>query len=895
VKLATRIQILALGSLLLAAVAPTPAQEVTGTLGQANATTTINGKQIPPPPPKFGGVITETYKTSTPWWPPRVVPPKGAPNVLLIMTDDQGYGVPGTFGGVIPTPSLDRIAKSGLRYIQFHSTALCSPTRAALITGRNHHSVGFGVIGELATGYPGYDSVIGPESATIGEILKENGYATSWFGKDHNTPGFTYSTTAGPFDQWPIGMGFQYFYGFLGGETDQWTPYLFRNTEMVTPWVGHPGYNLITDMADDAIRYLRDLNAAAPDKPFFLYYVPGGSHSPHQPKQEWIDKFHGKFDMGWEKMREQIFENQKKLGVIPPNTMLTPWPDGQAEYGGAKLPKWDSLNAAEKKMYAREAEVYAAYTAYTDYEIGRVISEVEKMGKLDNTLIIYIDGDNGTSAEGSLYGTFNQLTAYNGILNQPEVKPVLAYNALHYNDWGSNKTYPHMSVAWTWAFDTPFKWAKQVASHFGGTRQGLAISWPGHIKDPGGIRTQFHHVIDIVPTILEAAGIQAPDVVKGIPQKPIEGVSMLYTFDSANANAPSKRDTQYFEMVGNRAIYHDGWVAATTPPSPPWELGTGTMPPLDQYKWELYNIAEDYSEFNDLAASNPDKLKEMQALFLTEAGKYQVFPLDNTGFIRLLAPKPSATAGVTDFTYTGVNPGIPVGNAPSILNKDYTITANITVPDGGAEGVIATMGGRFGGYALMLSPSASWLLGSKPFKYIGLGLLIFGLLLLLIGTAGRWRRRFGYAFLLVAAIGLVLAFATDIFHIGRGRPVFVYNFLDLERFRWEGLSSLDAGKHTIVFDFKYDGPGPAKGGTGVLSVDGKEVARKTIEHTIPLLMSIDETFDIGLDTRSPVDFSYEVPFAFTGTIDKLNYKLGPSQLSAEDQKKADAAMAAVNN
>jgi len=871
------------------------AQVVTGTLGQADATTTINGKQIPPPPPKFGGVISETYKTSTPWWPPRVVPPKGAPNVLLIMTDDQGYGVPGTFGGVIPTPSLDRIAKSGLRYIQFHSTALCSPTRAALITGRNHHSVGFGVIGELATGYPGYDSVIGPESATVGEILKENGYATSWFGKDHNTPGFTYSTTAGPFDQWPIGMGFQYFYGFLGGETDQWTPYLFRNTEMVTPWVGHPGYNLITDMADDAIRYLRDLNAAAPDKPFFLYYVPGGSHSPHQPTQEWIDKFHGKFDMGWEKMREQIFENQKKLAVIPPNTMLTPWPDGQAEYGGAKLPKWDSLSETEKKMYAREAEVYAAYTAYTDYEIGRVISEVEKMGKLDNTLIIYIDGDNGTSAEGSLYGTFNQLTAYNGILNEPEVKPVRAMNLLHYNDWGSDKTYPHMSVAWTWAFDTPFKWAKQVASHFGGTRQGLAISWPGHIKDPGGIRTQFHHVIDIVPTILEAAGIQAPDVVKGIPQKPIEGVSMLYTFDSANANAPSKRDTQYFEMVGNRAIYHDGWVAATTPPSPPWELGTGTMPPLDQYKWELYNIAEDFSEYNDLAAKNPDKLKELQALFLKEAGKYQVLPLDNTGFIRLLAPKPSATAGVTDFTYTGVNPGIPVGNAPSILNKDYTITANITVPDGGAEGVIATMGGRFGGYALMLSPSASWLLSSQPFKYIGLGLLIFGLLLLLIGTAGKWRRRFGYAFLLVAAIGLVLAFATDIFHIGRGRPVFVYNFLDLERFRWEGLSSLDAGKHTIVFDFKYDGPGPAKGGTGVLSVDGKEVARKTIEHTIPLLMSIDETFDIGLDTRSPVDFSYEVPFAFTGTIDKLNYKLGPSQLSAEDQKKADNAMAEVNN
>ena len=322
------------------------AQQITGTLGSPDATTTINGKQIPPPPPKFGGVIKETAKESTPWWPPRVVPPQGAPNVLLIMTDDQGYGVPSTFGGVIPTPALDRIAKSGLRYIQFHSTALCSPTRAALITGRNHHSVGFGVIGELATGYPGYDSIIGPESATIGEILKENGYATSWFGKNHNTPGFQYSTTAGPFEQWPIGMGFQYFYGFLGGETDQWTPYLFRNTTQVFPWVGHPGYNLTTDMADDAIAYLRSLNAAAPNKPFLLYYVPGGSHSPHQPTQEWIDKFKGKFDMGWEKLRDQILENQKKLGVVPPNTQLTPWPDGQPEYGGAKVPRWDSLSAA---------------------------------------------------------------------------------------------------------------------------------------------------------------------------------------------------------------------------------------------------------------------------------------------------------------------------------------------------------------------------------------------------------------------------------------------------------------------------------------------------------------------------------------------------------------------
>ena len=858
------------------------AQQVTGTLGQADATTTIDGKQIPPPPPKFGGVIKESAKDSTPWWPPRVVPPKGAPNVLLIMTDDQGYGVPSTFGGVIPTPSLDRIAQAGLRFIQFHSTALSSPTRAALITGRNHHSVGFGVIGELSTGYPGYDSVIGPESATVGEILKENGYATSWFGKNHNTPGFQYSTTAGPFDQWPIGMGFQYFYGFLGGETDQWTPYLFRNTEMVTPWVGHPGYNLTTDLADDAIRYLRDLNAAAPNKPFFLYYVPGGSHSPHQPTEEWIEKFKGKFDMGWEKLRDQIYENQKRLGVIPANAQLTPWPDD--------LPKWDSLSAVQKKLAAHQAEVYAAYTAYTDFEIGRVIQEVQNMGKLDNTLIIFISGDNGTSPEGSLSGTYNQYTAYNGIMDVPE-----ALQMAHYAQWGSDKTYPHMAVPWAWAFDTPFKWTKQVASHFGGTRQGMAISWPGHIKDVGGIRTQFHHIIDIVPTILEAAGIQAPEMVNGIKQKPIEGVSMLYTFDSANANAPSKRETQYFEMVGNRAIYHDGWIACTHPPSPPWLMGTGKFPPTNEYRWELYNIAEDFSENNDLAASNPAKLKEMQALFEQEAKKYQVYPLDNSGFVRMLGPKPSATAGVTDFTYAGVNPGIPVGNAPSILDKDYTITANITIPSGGAEGVIATLGGRFGGYALMLSPSVSWLLSSKPVKYIELGLLVLGLLVLLIGTAGRWRKRFGYAVLLMAALGLVVSFTTDIFHIGRGRPVFVYNFLDLERFRWMGLSSLGEGKHTIVFDFKYDGPGPAKGGTGVLLVDGKEVDRETIPHTIPLLMSIDETFDIGLDTRSPVDFSYDVPFAFTGTIDKLNYKLGPSQMTAEDQKKAADYLARVTD
>src|SRR5262245_19847915 len=496
-------------------------------------------------------------------------------------------------------------------------------------------------------------------------------------------------------------------------------------------------------MADEAINYMNSLNASAPDKPFFVYYVPGGTHSPHQPKKEWRDKFKGKFDMGWEKLRDQIFANQKRLGVIPADTQLTPWPD--------ILPKWDSLTPTQKKLCAREAENFAGYAAYTDHEIGRVIQAVEDMGKLDNTLIIYISGDNGTSAEGTVEGTFNQMTAYNGILTLPE-----ALQMSHYDDWGSEQTYPHMSVAWSWAFDTPFKWTKQVASHFGGTRQGMVISWPGHIKDGGGIRTQFHHMIDIVPTILEAAGIKAPEVVNGIKQKPIEGVSMAYTFDSVNAKASSERKTQYFEMFANRGIYHEGWYACTTPPTAPWLLGTVKLPEIGDYKWELYNITEDFSQNNDLAAKNPHKLKELQKVFLKEAAKYEVLPLDNSILTRLLTPRPSAVAGKNVLIYTGANAGIPVGNAPEIMNKNYTITAEITVPQGGAEGMIATMGGRFAGYG---------------------------------------------------------------FFVQKGKPVFVYNFLDLERFRWEGDAALEPGKHKLVFDFKYDGPGPGKGGTGVLTAD----------------------------------------------------------------------------
>jgi arylsulfatase len=597
--------------------------EITGTPGSPSATTTINGEQIPAPPQKFGGKIERTTKGSKPYWPARIVPPKGAPNVLLIMTDDSGYGVPSTFGGVIPTPALDRIAQNGLRYTNFHSTALCSPTRAALITGRNHHSAAYGVIAEQATGYPGYNSIIPDDKATIGAILRDNGYRTSWFGKNHNTPAFMASPT-GPFTQWPTGMGFEYFYGFMGGDTNQWQPdNLARNTTYIYPFQGNPKFNLITAMADEAIAYMNQINTLTPDQPFFVYYVPGGTHAPHHPTPEWIKKISDMhlFDEGWNKLRDRIFENQKKLGVIPQNAKLTPWPKDL-------LKEWDQLTPDEKKMFLRQVDVFAAYVAYTDHEIGRVIQAVEDMGKLDNTLIIYIAGDNGASTEGTTLGTPNEFASFNS-----HVVP-LKEQMKWYDAWGSDQTFPHYAVGWAWAFGTPFKWTKQVASHFGGTRQGMVMSWPARIKDKGGIRHQFHHVIDIVPTILGAAGIQAPDTVDGVPQRPIEGVNMVYTFDKANANAPSTRKTQYFEMLGLRGIYHDGWMASTTPPFVPWAAFEGLPQKaptdiLNGYTWELYKLDDDPTQADDVAAKYPEKLAEMQKIFMEEARKYNVLPLDN--------------------------------------------------------------------------------------------------------------------------------------------------------------------------------------------------------------------------------------------------------------------------
>jgi len=795
--------------------------------GSPCATTTIDGKQLPPPPQKFDGTIGRTVAESRPFWPARIVPPKGAPNILLIMTDDSGYGVPSTFGGVIPTPTLDRIAAMGLRYTQFCSTALSSPTRAALITGRNHHSVGFGVISEQATGFPGYDSFITRDKATIGRILKDNGYSTSWFGKDHNTPAFA-ASAAGPFDQWPNGMGFEYFYGFVGGDANQWAPNLFRNTTEIYPYLGHPGWNLTTAMADDAIEYMRKLNAVAPDKPFFIYYVPGGTHAPHHPTPEWTKKISDMhlFDEGWDKLRETIFANQKKLGVIPQDAQLTPWPHDLLKH-------WDELSPDERKMFVRQVDVFAAYVAYTDHEIGRVVDEVEKEGKLDNTLIIYINGDNGTSSEGTLIGTPNEVAMFNQVM--VPVEDQLKY---FYDDWGNEKTYPHMAVPWAWAFDTPFTWTKQIASHWGGVRQGMAVAWPGHITDKGGIRNQFAHIIDVVPTILEATGIPAPGVVDGIPQKPIEGVSFAYTFDKSNANVPSRHHTQYFEMFGDHAIYHDGWIASTKVMRPPWvTAGIDTGDPA-KFPLELYDVEHDWTQFNNVADKYPEKVKEMDKLFWEEAARYQVLPLDTSVVTRLIQPRPSLSAGRAVFNYYGPVTGTPNGDAPSILNTSYNFKAEVEVPQDGGHGMIVTQGGRFGGYG---------------------------------------------------------------FYVLKGKPTFTWNLVDVKRVKWQGADVLTAGKHTLEFDFRYNGLGPgtlafgnpsgiAQGGTGVLKVDGKTVATQTMEHTLPFILQWDENFDIGSDTGTGVDDQdYQVPFAFTGTISRLTLTIDRPQLTPADIEKLKMA------
>ncbi|MBL8393909.1 MAG: arylsulfatase [Candidatus Accumulibacter sp.] len=805
------------------------AQQVSGVLGSPDATTTISGKQLPAPAPKFGGVIKNDALQSKYWWAPRIVPPKQAPNVLLIITDDAGFGVPSTFGGVIPTPTMDRIANEGLRYNRVFSTALCSPTRAALITGRNHHSAGFGVISEQSTGFPGYNSIIDRDKATIGRMLKDNGYSTAWFGKDHNVPAFQ-ASQVGPFDQWPTGMGFEYFYGFVGGDSNQWQPNLFRNTTQIYPFQGKPGWNLITGMADDAVDYISRMHQIDPAKPIFIKYAPGATHAPHHPTKEWVEKIQAMklFDGGYEKLRETIFANQKKLSVIPQDAKLTPWPNEM-------LKPWDQLTADEKKLFIRQVEVFAAYAAYSDSEIGRVVQAFEDAGRLDNTLIIYINGDNGTSAEGGPLGTPNEVAFFNG-LNELPVDVQMKF----YDVWGTEQTYNHMSAGWSWAFDTPFDWFKQNASRLGGINQNMAVSWPARIKDKGALREQFVHVIDVVPTILEAAGLRAPEVVDGIKQAPIEGTSFLYTFDAANAKAPSRHKTQYFEMFGQWALYDDGWLLSTKVNRAPWQVfGAANTDPLNNQVFQLYNLKESWNQQEDVAAKYPQKVKQMRAAFLAEAKKHQVLPLDASVAARIVAPRPNITAGRNEFVYTRPMTGLPQGDSPFILNASYTFTAEIEVPQGGAEGMIVTSGGRFAGYG---------------------------------------------------------------FYLLKGKPVWLWNMVDLERLKWEGPDVLTPGKHTLEFDFKYDGlgagtlafnnfSGVGRPGTGTLKVDGKVVATKTMPKTLPMILQWDESFDIGSDTLTGVnDADYKPPFAFTGKLNKLTIKIDRPQLSPEDIRKLEAAM-----
>jgi len=812
-----------------AAVPSALAQQVTGTLGSPSATTTVSPAQLPAPDPKFGGVIKDDALQSKAWWAPRVVPPKGAPNVLLIITDDAGFGVPSTFGGVIPTPTMDRIASEGLRYNRMFSTALCSPTRAALITGRNHHSVGFGVISEQSTGFPGYNSIITRDKATIGRMLVDNGYSTAWFGKDHNVPSFQ-ASQAGPFDQWPTGMGFEYFYGFVGGDANQWQPNLFRNTTQIYPFQGKPGWNLITGMADDAISYMTRIHQTQPDKPIFIKYAPGATHAPHHPTKEWVDKIHAMrlFDDGYEKLRERIFENQQKLGVIPKGLKLTPWPS-------EKLKPWDQLSADEKKLFIKQVEVFAAYAAYSDYEIGRVVQHFQDLGRLDNTLIIYINGDNGTSAEGGPLGTPNEVAFFNGI-NEMPVDVQLKW----YDVWGTEQTYNHMSAGWSWAFDTPFDWFKQNASRLGGINQNMVVSWPARIKDKGALREQFVHVIDVVPTILEAAGIRAPEMVDGIRQAPVEGTSFVYTFDAKNAKEPSRHRTQYFEMMGQYALYHDGWVMSTKVNRAPWEaFGAANPDPLNNQAFQLYDLNKEFNQVTDIADKNPQKVKEMREMFMAEARKYQVFPMDASVAARIVAPRPNITAGRTEFVYTQPMVGLPQGDSPMLLNASYTITADIDVPQGGAEGMILTSGGRFAGYG---------------------------------------------------------------FYLLKGKPVFLWNLVDLKRIRWEGPDVLTPGKHTLVFDFKYDGlgigtlafnnmSGLGRPGTGTLIVDGKAVQTIVMDHTLPMILQWDESFDVGSDSLTGVnDADYTPPFALTAKLDKLTIKIDRPQLSPDEIKKLEAAM-----
>lgn len=725
----------------------------------------------------------------------QVRPPKGAPNVVVILIDDLGFGGTSTFGGVIPTPTFGRLADAGLRYNQFHSTALCSPTRAALLCGRNHHSCNMSSITEIATSFPGATGMIPADCAMLPEILRLNGYNTAHFGKDHLTA--TWETSpSGPLARWPTMRGFDKFYGFLGGETNQWSPAIYDGvTPVDNPAKGDPDYHFMNDMTTQSINWIKNQQSLTPDKPFFVYFAPGAVHAPHHVPKQYIDKYKGKFDEGWDVIRRRIFENQKKLGVIPQGTKLAAKP--------ADIKDWADLSADEKKLFARQAEVYAAYVDMTDTEIGRLVGAIDELGELDDTLIFYIAGDNGTSAEGGMHGLFNEMSYFNGVTES--VDDMLE----HLDEWGGPTTYPHMSAGWAVCFDSPFAWTKQVASNYGGTRQGMVVHWPKRIKGHGEVRSQWHHVIDLAPTVLEAAGLPQPRVVNGVAQRPMEGVSMAYTWD--DPQAADRRLVQYFEILGNRGIYYDGWFAGTVHVYP-WANPRNT---LENDEWELYHVREDFSMAENLAAKEPDKLKELQSMFLAEAVKYNVLPIDDRRqerFIASLVGRPDLMEGRRTLTvYEGFG-FLMENDFINTKNSSFEIVAEVETKGAKTSGVIVSQGGRFGGWSL---------------------------------------------------------------YVKNGKPTYMYNFLGLKRFSVVADAPLPAGKTTLKLDFAYDGkPKFGAGGTATLFVNGKQVGAARIDKTQYSVWSADETANVGADRETPVSPDYvEETSKFSGKIGKVTIRL----------------------
>jgi arylsulfatase len=762
---------------------------------------------LPIPDLPYAGLTTYDAKDAdTKFQPIRELrPPEGAPNVLVILIDDVGYGATSAFGGPCHTPNFEKLAAGGLRYTRFHTTALCSPTRQALLTGRNHHSVGMGGITEIATAAPGYNSVCPNTKARLAQTLKLNGYSTAQFGKCHEVPVWQ-TSPAGPFDAWPTGGGgFEYFYGFIGGENNQWDPALYEGTTAIEPpKTPAEGYHLTEDLTDKAINWGRQQKALMGDKPFFIYFAPGATHAPHHVPKEWIDKYKGKFAHGWDKQREITFKKQKELGVIPPDAVLTP--------RHPQIPAWDDMDPKLKPVLEREMEVYAAFMEHTDHHVGRLIDALGPV--LDNTLIYLIIGDNGASAEGTLQGAFNEMANFNGMaaIETPE------FMMSKLDEFGGEGSYGHFAVGWAWAMDAPYQWTKQVASHWGGTRTGTIVHWPKGIKEKGGTRSQFCHVIDLAPTVLEAAGIPEPTMVNGVMQSPYEGTSMLYSFH--DANAPERHETQYFEMFCNRGIYHKGW-SAVTKHRTPWMMGGEKMLAFDDDVWELYDGSKDWTQSNDLSKKMPEKLHELQRLWLIEAVKYNVLPLDDRQIERInsdLAGRPVLVKGNSQLLFAGMG-RLSENSVVNIKNKSFAVTSDLEVPAKGAEGVIIAQGGRFGGWSL---------------------------------------------------------------YANGGKAKFLYNVLGIKSFGIEATKPIPTGKTQVRMEFAYEGGGFGKGGTVTLYCDGKEVGKGRVEQTQGFIFSADETTDIGYESGTTVSPDYTAHTSkFNGKINWVQIDLGEDAADAD--------------